>query len=404
MLITIDLLSFLVQSIFPNLCLLLLFLSVSKWQKPSFKFVLNLVVGLMLLSCIDSFFSSGYKILNNGDFQFIFGSFPPVLPSLNEPSSKEYETIKSALLQEQENNESLTKSNRWALVTGASSGIGRSIAVQLARRKINLIMVGRNVEALSFWESELTSCYGISVHTISADFAIPDEGRRLFDHVEQKLTDVPVITYLILNAGLGPTALHTDLGKDHLVERVVRVNVESTATLASLFGNTMKAHSENELTNNMYHPRIMIVSSITGIAPGIPGASLYAATKAFGYHLAQGLSVEMETMGISVTSLCPGATATNFATQSKMENAILWKLPIFVHSADDVADQGVKAMFLGVSSYIPGFFNRLSIQLITPFAPSRIMMKLFRFLWQPWPFTFSKTTYNINSKDRKSVV
>mmetsp|Transcript_30282 Transcript_30282/g.29177 ORF Transcript_30282/g.29177 Transcript_30282/m.29177 type:complete len:144 (-) Transcript_30282:56-487(-) len=135
----------------------------------------------------------------------------------------------------------------------------------------------------------------------------------------------------------------------------------------------------------------MIVSSIVGIMSGIPGTALYAATKSFGLHLAQGLAIEMEPMGISVTALCPGATRTKFAAQSNMEDAVIWKLPFLVSNADDVAQQGVQAMFLGVRVYIPGFMNRLLAEVVVPIFPARITMKLCRFFWQPWPLSNTKS-------------
>ena len=311
-------------------------------------------------------------------------SYPIPLPSNDDHFHSTQ--IKNKLLQRQK-----VRNDSWAFVTGATSGIGRSITIELARRNINIIMVGRNQTTMSLLSNDLQSVYGIQVQTIQADLSRPGEARTIYQQFQQQQVKV---TYLILAAGFGPTSLHTQLSIDK-IESTIRINVESTAILASLFGKemiTMKQQHDTTTTtkNKSQTPRIMIVSSITGLSRGgVPNAALYSATKSFGVQLAHTLGMELKDENISVTAICPGATTTNFATTSQMEEALVWKLPFMVSSSQTVAQQAVQAMFLGLPLYIPGLINQLSLQIVSHlFLPTRWSMTIFQTFWDPWPYSF----------------
>eukprot|EP00542_Grammatophora_oceanica_P008044 CAMPEP_0194056260 /NCGR_PEP_ID=MMETSP0009_2-20130614/59525_1 /TAXON_ID=210454 /ORGANISM="Grammatophora oceanica, Strain CCMP 410" /LENGTH=178 /DNA_ID=CAMNT_0038705563 /DNA_START=51 /DNA_END=587 /DNA_ORIENTATION=- len=146
------------------------------------------------------------------------------------------------------------------------------------------------------------------------------------------------------------------------------------------------ASDEASLNKEHDHPRLMIVSSITGLLAGLPAAAAYGATKAFSVSLARALSLELESAGVSVTLLCPGATRTNFATVGKLERAVVWDLPLgVVMEAKDVAQQGVDAMMYGEEQRVPGILNRLLVDLAHSVLPDRFTMRFAQFTWNPWP-------------------
>jgi len=294
------------------------------------------------------------------------------------------------------------------LVSGASSGIGRDIAIELARNGVPLILVGRdkrqkgkkkNADELERIASSIRSEHDVLVITMRADFAKPGEARRL--HEETTLANLTVVQ-VVLAAGYGPTKRHISLGQDgDAIERAVRINVESTAVLASLYGNDMaslvkkrqgtavSAIGDTMPPAPLLPPHILIVSSVLGNTIGQPDAVLYAATKSFGRSLGQALAIELNPLGISVTTLCPGATDTAFAANSGMEGAGVWNFPLgTVSNSQDVAKRAVEVMKIGGGIVMPGIMNYLTFKVLMPLLPDRFVLQFNQFCWNPWPFAF----------------
>lgn len=297
----------------------------------------------------------------------------------------------------------------YALVTGASSGIGRSIAIQLARNGISLILVARDkrtddkpIDELDVLAEQLKLNFTVSVESFRADFSRPGEARRL--HAATSAAKLSV-SQLVLAAGWGPSKSHMLLGDDeNAIESVIRINVESTAVLSSLYGKDMAALVEERRDRKgmTIPPHVLIVSSVVGTAPGLPDAALYGATKAFGLSLAQGISLELEPLGIGVTALCPGATATAFGANGDMADAAIWNFPFSVSNADDVAASAVRSMLRGGGVVMPGFMNYITFRVLAPLVPSRIAMQFYKFCWDPWPFSFPPGWRPDNVERRKS--
>ena len=299
--------------------------------------------------------------------------------------------------------------DEFALVSGASSGIGRDIAIKLAENGISLILVARDKrqgdagktkpDELENIAANIRAEHDVSVITMRADFAKPGEARRL--HAETTAANLTV-AQIVLAAGFGPTNGHIALGRDgDAIERTVRINVESTAVLASLYGNDMKGlverrkqmatsvSSRSLQTTATLHPHILIVSSVLGTTTGQPDAALYGATKAFGRSLGQSLLIELEPLGIFVTTLCPGATDTSFAVNSGMDQAGVWNFPLgTVSSSADVAKRAVEVMLVGGGLTLPGIMNYLTFKVFMPLLPDRFVLQFNRFCWNPWPFPF----------------
>ena len=296
-------------------------------------------------------------------------------------------------------------SDEYALVTGASSGIGRDIAMALANNGVPLILVARDKrqrdhankpDELERVAESIRSEHDVSVITMRADFAQPGQARRL----HEKTTSANLtVAQIVLAAGYGPTNKHILLGDD--IEKTIRINVESTAILASLYGKDLAAlvTRRQEIAASSFAgslpgkavlpPHILIVSSVLGTAVGQPDAALYAATKAFGRSLGQSLAIELKPLGISVTTLCPGATDTSFAPNSGMEKAGVWNFPLgTVSSSKDVAKRAVQMMKIGGGIAMPGLMNYLTFRVIMPLMPDHFVLKFNQFCWNPWPFAF----------------
>ena len=397
----IDMMFFWIQVLGPTLICMCLLYWMIVWNYKYKSFFFWMIVIFYLFQQMDDLgiiplpFQSSSSVPKDWTFAFDT-SYPIALPSLN---NVKYTHVKSQLQQQQQQQ----KNDLWAFVTGATSGIGRSITIELARRNINIIMVGRNQDTMSILSHDLQSCYGIQVQTIQADLSRPGEARTVYQHFQQQQEQIKV-TYLILAAGYGPTSLHTQLSIDK-IESTIRINVESTATLATLFGKDMIQQQQQQNNRPIIIPRIMIVSSITGLLNrgGVPNAALYSATKAFGVQLAHTLGMELKDDNITVTAICPGATSTNFASTSQMEEALVWKVPFMVSSSQSVAQQAVQAMFLGLPLHIPGLINQLSLQLLSHFfLPTRWSMTIFKIFWNPWPYSFpSLSSSSTQPKDNE---
>jgi uncharacterized protein len=249
-----------------------------------------------------------------------------------------------------------SETSSWALVTGASSGIGRAIAVELARWDIPIILVARDVSKLWRLAEDLQICYGIKCCVLGADLSEIDAAEKIY----QTTTDAGMkIEILCNNAGIASEGLSVDIPTED-IDRMVTVNCLNYAKLAQLYGRDMKERRRG---------RILMVSSMAGLASANPNVAVYGATKAFGKSMALAMAKELEAYGVGVTCLLPGAVNTNF--RESTPNALLWKLPFYARPADIVAHQGVMSLFDGDSQVIPGFQNRLFANIVRPIIPQR---------------------------------
>lgn len=178
----------------------------------------------------------------------------------------------------------------WALVTGASSGIGAQFARSLAARGLNVILTARRTQKLEELASELSSKHSVKTHVLSADLAQPGAGTKL-------ATEVAAfdIGLLINNAGIESMGLYIGVPVQE-VERLIAVNVTSVATIARLVGRQIAERGTSG--------GIIFTSSI-GARPS-PFAGLYASSKAFVSTLAISMKYEMADMGVDVLAIEPG--------------------------------------------------------------------------------------------------
>jgi len=231
--------------------------------------------------------------------------------------------------------------NQWALITGASSGIGCELARLFAADHIYLALVARNGPNLELIANELKNKYGISAKTFPRDLTeetVPDE---LF----RALRDVPV-EFLVNNAGFGWRGAFVE-SKVATTRGMMRVNMDSLVQLTYLFARPMLERRSG---------RVLNVASTAAFQPG-PLTALYYATKAFVFSFSVALAEEFAGTGVSVTTLCPGATRTDFQRRAGMERSARW---MHFMSPQAVGRIGYRAMMAGKGVVIPGVINKLS--------------------------------------------
>ncbi len=245
----------------------------------------------------------------------------------------------------------------WALVTGASSGIGQEFARQLATIGLNVVVAARRKERLESLVNELKSEHGVEARAIAVDLTTAD----FLETIEASTNDLE-IGLLINNAGNGVPGAFL---KKSLTERtnIVQLNVAAPMQLAHRFGEKMSQRGRGG---------ILLVSSISGYM-GTPYMSNYAATKAYLLTLGEGLNVELKQHGVDVTVLMPGATRTEMAEQ---EEADMSKVPMTWMDAAPVAASALEA--LGRKTVVvPGNMNKLMTFMMTRLMPRKSASSMF---------------------------
>jgi short-subunit dehydrogenase len=232
-----------------------------------------------------------------------------------------------------------------ALVTGASAGIGAELARVLAADH-DLVLTARRADQLRTLAEEAKRVHGATCHVFPADLGDPAAPQQLFDAVAAAYLTVDV---LVNNAGfgdLGPFAA-ADRAK---VLRMIQVNVTALAELTGLFLPGMVARNRG---------RVLNVGSVAGFQPG-PLMATYYATKAFVNSFSEALHSELLGTGVSVTVLCPGPVATEFAEVAGFGAKSIFS-PGRALTARAVAEAGVRAMRAGRRVVVPGLRNRLML-------------------------------------------
>jgi len=229
--------------------------------------------------------------------------------------------------------------NSYALVTGATSGIGLEISKDLAKRGYNLILVARTKENLSKTSRELTKEYNIKCDYFSSDLTLINSPEEIYQFTSQKQYNVEI---LINNAGYAlPNAFHINSMEDE--EKCLRVLGTSVIALTKKYINDMISNGGG---------KIMIVSSVAAFAPASSLQSLYGPVKTFMNRFSESLNFYNK-YGITSTAVCPGYTVTNFHTASGVQEE-MDSVPSFLKkSAKRIAKEGVDAMLKGKKVSVP---------------------------------------------------
>lgn len=253
-----------------------------------------------------------------------------------------------------------------ALVTGASAGIGRAVATELASRGVDLVVVARDEARLKELADQLSAGHGIDAEVLPADLTLPEDRAR----VEQRIADRPVVDCVVNNAGWGP---YGDVaGSDVATEAsCVELNVTALLRLTQVAAQTFDARR---------HGAILNVSSLAGFQPN-PGHATYGASKAFVTSLTEAVHEELLGAGVHVTALCPGYTRTEFHDRADWDMSGMpdgaWA------DAADVARAGVEGLLANRPRVIPGLpsavLGNLS-QVLPTYVTRKATKRLVRFL------------------------
>ena len=241
--------------------------------------------------------------------------------------------------------------DKWALVTGASSGIGVDIARELAGRGMNLVLVARRQDRLDQTATELRRDHGVQVETEACDLQEKGIAATLFERMQTRNRTISV---LVNNAGFGIHGDFLDQDPEQLAG-MIQLNVMAVVEMTQVFAREMAGQGGG---------RILQVASIAGLAP-LPSYAVYAATKSFVLNFSEAVSLELHDRNVSVTVLMPGVTWTEFFQVSGQETTTYSR--IFGMSSADVAKIGVKAMVAERGSVIAGWRNWLSITMSSIF-------------------------------------
>lgn len=232
---------------------------------------------------------------------------------------------------------------KYALITGASGGIGEALAYRFAGDGIALILVARNLEQLERVKTEISAIYKIEILVYGIDLSRQGSANRLYDWTQaQNLT----VQYLVNNAGFGDRTDVIDADTTKL-EDMIRLNIESLTILSKLYACNMVIEKKGNIVN---------MASIASFIPG-PGMAVYFATKAYVLSFSQALGTELEASGVVVSAICPGPTKTGFASAAGAEDTPMFKRN--TPSSSQVADFTYKAMKKGSTVAIWGLGNRL---------------------------------------------
>jgi short-subunit dehydrogenase len=256
--------------------------------------------------------------------------------------------------------------NCSALITGASAGIGRECARQLASRARTLVLVARREERLNELRDELRNRNTqLSVHTRVVDLCDKTKIGGLVRWLEQ---DKIEIDFLINNAGLGdigPFATSPPQRNDEMLQ----VNIVALTTLTRALLPQMISRKRGAILN---------VSSSAGFLP-IPEFNVYAATKAYVTSFSEALRTEVRGNGITVTTLCPGPVATEFQEEAQRAGGKSDSAPKIVYvSVEEVVREALNGIETDKPLVIPGLVMKLGMLLvrITPMSILRLAWRL----------------------------
>lgn len=253
-------------------------------------------------------------------------------------------------------------SNKIALITGASTGIGKEMANIHAEKGGDLIIVARSVDKLNKIKKEIESKYNVKVMVIAKDLTLSESTTEVYNEVSKAGIK---IDYLINNAGFG------GLGKFHEREweqdlNMIKLNIVALTALTRLFLPEMVKRNTGKILN---------VSSTASFMPG-PLQAVYFATKAYVTSFSNAIAEELHDTNITVTALLPGATETEFGRVSGMDKTSMFNKTA---TAKSVANDGYKGMITSKLNVVTGITTSQKIMMaMIPFTPKKMLLKQIR--------------------------
>src|SRR4051794_10643898 len=246
----------------------------------------------------------------------------------------------------------------WVLITGASEGIGRELAKQFAANQFNVVLTARSQSRLEQLAKELQVTHGIETKLVAGDLTDGETPERIF----WECRDLP-ISVLVNNAGFGWQGSFTEEELKQTAE-MIEVNVSALVRLTHLFLRPMLGRRTG---------RILNVASTAAFQPG-PFMAIYYASKAFVFSFSVALAEELRGSGVSVTTLCPGFTESEFHRRAQMK---LGPRAFGMMSAESVARAGYRGCMRGDAIMVPGVMNKV-MSFMSRRLPARFTARMVR--------------------------
>ncbi len=250
---------------------------------------------------------------------------------------------------------------KTALITGASFGIGLELARIFAREGHNLVLVARSADKLRQVASELEKAHGIRSLILAVDLTDPGASAYILDQTTRASSAIDI---LVNNAGFGQYGLFAENDLEECL-RQIQLNVTALTHLTRLYLPGMIERKSG---------RILNVASTAAFQPG-PLMAVYFATKAYVLHFSEALANEVSGTGVTVTCLCPGATATEFHKRANATGMRFLRMGSM--DARTVAEDGYRALMAGKPVVISGVKNWLVAQSVR-FSPRRLVTAIAR--------------------------
>ncbi len=253
---------------------------------------------------------------------------------------------------------------KWALITGASAGIGRALAEQLAAGGTNLVLTARRADRLQKLAAELSARHQVQTEVFVADLVRPEAPGEIHAFTARKNIEVEL---LINNAGFGAYGHSHELPVEKMLD-MIQVNCSAVVHLTRLYLPAMVARR---------HGDVLIVGS-TASFQAVPFLAVYSATKSFDLLFAQAVAEEVREFGVRVCALCPGSTETEFQQVAQEPDR-----PFRVaETAEKVARVGLEALARGKSYVVSGAMNRILLE-TERLAPRGFVVKMAAKMMRP---------------------
>lgn len=252
--------------------------------------------------------------------------------------------------------------NQWALVTGASSGLGEEFARQLASRGMHLVLVARRKELLEALAADVHLKHGTRCHVIASDLSVKGEPERVLREIAAQGI---VIELLVNNAGFGIVGEVDQADIDRIL-LMIRLNISALTELTYRILPGMLERGRGAILN---------LSSLSAFQP-VAYMGVYAASKAFVLHFSEALHCELKDRGITVTAVCAGVTRTRFFDTA---GAPGWLQKHSSHSVEFVVKQALRALVRRQQYTVPGWRNYLLTLLVRIASRARVVKESTRF-------------------------
>lgn len=233
----------------------------------------------------------------------------------------------------------------WVLITGASSGFGEEFAKQYAQLGHPLVLVARRLDRLQALAASLKNQYGVQVEVEKVDLSDTQAITKLYDDLAGRGIHIDI---LINNAGHGLQGPFLNSELDGALS-MIQLDIASLTAMTHVFGQDMKRRKRG---------KILQIASMLAYQ-GVVNFAVYSAAKAYVLRFGEALHRELKADGITVTTLCPGMTNTEFASSAKQK--ITPGLKLMMMQPAPVVRAGIQGLQAGRISVVPGLLNKLNV-------------------------------------------